>query len=111
MAILGESALSELDRIYAKFADDFEKEFIAQGFETDRTIEETLNIGWKLLSCLPKGSNISVYLQAYSRYNREYSCNCSIPTLRHRHRECFRECRPGMTGWTLAAEQRKTTEK
>lgn len=54
MAILGESALSELDRIYAKFADDFEKEFIAQGFQTDRTIEETLNIGWKLLSCLPK---------------------------------------------------------
>ena len=54
MAILGESALSELDRIYASFADDFEREFIAQGFDTDRSIEETLNIGWKLLSNLPK---------------------------------------------------------
>ena len=54
MAILGESALSELDRIYAKFADDFEREFIAQGFNNDRPIEETLNIGWKLLSNLPK---------------------------------------------------------
>ena len=42
------------EKIYAKFADDFEKEFIDQGFETDRTIEETLNIGWKLLSDLPK---------------------------------------------------------
>lgn len=54
MAILGESALSELDRIYAKFADDFEKEFVSQGFDVNREIEETLNIGWKLLSTLPK---------------------------------------------------------
>ena len=54
MAILGESALSELDRIYANFADEFEKEFVSQGFDTNRTIEETLNIGWKLLSTLPK---------------------------------------------------------
>lgn len=54
MAILGEGALSELDRIYAGFADDFERDFIAQGFNTDRSIEETLNIGWKLLSKLPK---------------------------------------------------------
>lgn len=54
MAILGESALSELDLLYAKFADEFESEFINQGFETNRTIEETLDLSWKLLSMLPK---------------------------------------------------------
>lgn len=54
MAILGENALSELDRVYANFADDFERDFIAQGFNTDRSIEETLDVGWKLLSMLPK---------------------------------------------------------
>ena len=54
MAILGESALSELDLLYAKFADEFESKFIAQGFETNRTIEETLDLSWELLSMLPK---------------------------------------------------------
>ncbi len=54
MAILGESALSDIDLIYAKFADEFEKEYVSQGFRTDRTIEETLEIGWKLLAMLPK---------------------------------------------------------
>lgn len=52
--ILGEDALSEVDRIYANFADAFENEYISQGFETDRSILETLQIGWKLLSMLPK---------------------------------------------------------
>ena len=54
MAILGESALSDIDKLYAKFADEFEKEYISQGFRTDRSIEETLDIGWKLLRLLPK---------------------------------------------------------
>ena len=52
--ILGEDALSEVDRIYAAFADAFEKEYISQGFETDRTIVETLATGWRLLSMLPR---------------------------------------------------------
>ena len=54
MAILGESALSDTDLIYAKFADEFEKQYVSQGFRTDRTIEDTLEIGWKLLAMLPK---------------------------------------------------------
>lgn len=54
MAILGESALSDIDKLYAKFADEFEKEYISQGFRTDRSIEETLDIGWMLLRMLPK---------------------------------------------------------
>lgn len=54
MVILGESALTEVDRLYAKFADEFEKRYVSQGYETDRSIEETLDIGWELLSILPK---------------------------------------------------------
>ena len=51
--ILGEAALSELDKVYAKFADRFEEEYLNQGFNTDRSIEETLDIGWKLLRMFP----------------------------------------------------------
>ncbi len=54
MVILGEAALSEMDKIYAKFADQFEQKYISQGYENNRSIEETLNIGWQLLSLLPK---------------------------------------------------------
>ena len=54
MTILGEAALSDIDLIYAKFADEFEKEYVSQGFQADRDIEDTLNIGWKLLSILPR---------------------------------------------------------
>ena len=54
MVILGEAALTDIDKLYAKFADEFEKQYVSQGFETDRTIEETLDLGWKLLSILPR---------------------------------------------------------
>lgn len=54
MTILGEAALTDIDLIYAKFAEEFEKEYVSQGYTTDRDIEETLNIGWKLLSILPR---------------------------------------------------------
>ncbi len=54
MVILGEAALSDIDLIYAKFADEFERKYVSQGFTTDRDIEETLNIGWELLSILPR---------------------------------------------------------
>ena len=54
MTILGEAALSDIDLIYAKFADEFEKEYVSQGYDANRSIEETMDIGWKLLSMLPK---------------------------------------------------------
>lgn len=54
-AILGESALSDTDKLYAKFAEEFEKQYVNQGFNTDRSIEETLDLGWKLLKILPVG--------------------------------------------------------
>lgn len=53
-AILGESALSDTDKQYAKFAEAFEEQYVSQGFTSNRTIEETLNLGWKLLKILPK---------------------------------------------------------
>ena len=53
-AILGESALSETDKKLAKFAEAFEEEYVSQGFTTNRTITETLDLGWKLLKILPK---------------------------------------------------------
>lgn len=68
MAILGESALSDIDLMYAKFADEFEKQYVSQGFRTDRTIEQTLDTGWKLLRMLPKSELKRIrdeYLEKY----------------------------------------------
>ncbi|RKY01537.1 MAG: V-type ATP synthase subunit B [Spirochaetes bacterium] len=53
VAIVGEDALSERDKCYLKFADEFEKRFVAQDPSEDRTIQQTLDIGWELLSLLP----------------------------------------------------------
>ena len=54
MVILGEAALTDVDKLYAKFADEFEQQYVSQGFDTNRTIEETIDLGWKLLSILPR---------------------------------------------------------
>ena len=54
MVILGEAALTDIDKLYAQFTDACEKEYVSQGYNTNREIEETLQIGWKLLSILPR---------------------------------------------------------
>ena len=54
MVILGEAALTEIDKKYAEFADRFEREYVNQGYDANRTIEETLDLGWRLLSILPR---------------------------------------------------------
>ncbi len=54
MVILGESALTETDKIYAAFADEFEAQYVSQGYNVDRSIEETLDLGWRLLKMLPR---------------------------------------------------------
>ncbi len=54
MVILGEAALTDIDKLYAKFADEFEREYVSQGYTTNRSIEQTLDLGWKLLRILPK---------------------------------------------------------
>lgn len=52
--ILGEGALSDIDKLYAKFADEFEKRYVSQGENENRDIIETLTLGWELLSILPR---------------------------------------------------------
>ena len=54
MSILGEAALTPTDLLYAKFADEFEKRYVNQGYEENRSIEETLDLGWELLRMLPR---------------------------------------------------------
>ena len=54
MVVLGEAALTDIDKLYAQFADAFEEQYVSQGYDANRDIEETLNIGWKLLSILPR---------------------------------------------------------
>ena len=68
MTILGEAALSDTDKLYAKFADVFEKEYVGQGQSTDRSIQETLDIGWKLLSILPKSELKRIKLEYIDKY-------------------------------------------
>lgn len=54
MVILGEAALTDIDKLYAQFADEFEKKYVSQGYDSNRSIEETLSIGWELLRILPR---------------------------------------------------------
>lgn len=54
MIILGEAALTDIDKMYAAFADEFEKQYVSQGYQSNRSIEETLDMGWQLLKMLPR---------------------------------------------------------
>ena len=54
MVILGEAALTDVDKLYAQFADEFEQKYVNQGYRTDRSITETLDLGWELLRILPR---------------------------------------------------------
>lgn len=54
MTILGEAALTDIDKLYAKFADEFEEQYVSQGYQTGRSIQETLDLGWELLRILPR---------------------------------------------------------
>ena len=67
-AILGEAALSDVDKLYAKFAEAFEKEYVSQGFNKDRSIEETLDLGWKLLKILPKSELKRIRMEYIEKY-------------------------------------------
>ena len=68
MTILGEAALSDTDKLYAKFAEEFEKLYIGQGQTTNRSIEETLDIGWRLLSILPKSELKRIKTEYIEKY-------------------------------------------
>ena len=51
MVVLGEAALTDMDKLYAKFSDEFERRYVSQGYDVNRSIEETLDIGWQPKSC------------------------------------------------------------
>ncbi|MCQ2442269.1 MAG: V-type ATP synthase subunit B [Oscillospiraceae bacterium] len=72
MAILGEAALSPNDLLYAKFADEFEKRYVSQGQEENRSIFETLDTGWELLKILPENELKRIkpeYIEKYLHRN------------------------------------------
>lgn len=72
-AIVGEEALGASDRTYLRFADMFEHQYVNQGRNEDRTIEETLNLGWDLLSVLPEQDMKRVktaHIEKYGKWNR-----------------------------------------
>ncbi len=73
-AIVGEEALGQNDRKYLKFADEFERKYVNQGFYEDRTIEDTLGIGWDLLSELPESDMKRVkkdFIEKYGKWKKE----------------------------------------
>lgn len=66
--ILGDAALSDVDKLYAKFAEKFEEEYVSQGSETNRSIEETLDLGWKLLKILPETELKRIDIEFINKY-------------------------------------------
>jgi V/A-type H+-transporting ATPase subunit B len=68
MIVLGEAALAPMDRLYAQFADLFEKQYIHQGFEENRSIEDTLQIGWELLRIFPKSELKRIKPHLFDKY-------------------------------------------
>jgi len=71
MVILGESALTETDKLYAKFADEFERQYVSQGYSENRSIEQTLDIGWKLLRILPRSELKRIKVEYLDKYYGE----------------------------------------
>ena len=72
--VSGEKALTTTDKLYLKFMERFEKEFISQGFDENRDIEETLSIGWRLLSILPEAELARIdpaIIQKYHPHHRQ----------------------------------------
>lgn len=68
MVVLGEAALTPIDRLYAKFADEFEKLYVNQSFYENRTIEQTLDIGWQLLKLLPRSEMKRIKPEILDKY-------------------------------------------
>ncbi len=73
-AILGDAALTESDKKFARFAEEFEKKYISQGFHANRTIQQTLDLGWELLKLLPRNELKRIrdeYLDKYLKADGE----------------------------------------
>ncbi len=70
--ILGEAALSEMDRLYYNFADEFERRYVAQGENEDRSIEQTLDLGWQLLTMFPTAELKRIRPQWIEKYYTKF---------------------------------------
>lgn len=70
-AVVGEDSLTEIDRKYLKFADEFERRFIKQDYYEARDIEKSLNIGWELLSILPESELKKVKPEEIQKYMKK----------------------------------------
>jgi len=80
-AVVGEEALSETDKKYLKFADTFEQRFIMQGPNEDRTIEQTLELSWELLSALPEAEMKRIKQDFIDKYGRKHFAKArAVPT-------------------------------
>ncbi len=72
VAIVGKDALSERDRMFLEFADLFEDRFVRQGLYEDRTIQETLDLGWELLATLPEEQLVRIDRELIQKYHPKY---------------------------------------
>jgi V/A-type H+-transporting ATPase subunit B len=72
VAIVGKDALSERDRTFLEFADLFENRFVRQGYDEDRTIEGTLDLGWDLLSTLPVEQLVRIDRDLINKYHPKF---------------------------------------
>ena len=68
--ILGEAALSDMDKLYLRFARDFEERYISQGENENRSIEQTLDLGWELLGVFPRGELKRVRDENLDKYHK-----------------------------------------
>ena len=72
MAVLGEAALTDIDKLYAKFSEEFEKQYVSQGYVTNRDVIETLDLGWKLLGILPRTELKRIKDEFLDKYYKPY---------------------------------------
>ena len=72
MAVLGEAALTDMDKLYAKFSEEFEKQYVSQGYLANRDVIDTLDLGWKLLGILPKSELKRIKDEYLDKYYKPY---------------------------------------
>ncbi len=78
VAIVGKDALSERDRMFLEFADLFEHRFVKQGYDEDRTIQDTLDLGWELLATLPVEQLVRIDRDLINKYHPKFKASAAV---------------------------------
>jgi len=78
VAIVGKDALSERDRMFLEFADLFEHRFVKQGYDEDRTIQDTLDLGWELLATLPVEQLVRIDRELINKYHPKFKTSAVV---------------------------------